>query len=91
MLCLYGEDEKLVRLAALDLGLTLTAFVRLALARYLGVLAMEKHSRRYVTDDRLKWEAIRFTEKTHIFATNNAGYPLLRDMTCVGFALASYW
>jgi hypothetical protein len=91
MLCLYGEDEKLIRLAALDLGITLTAFVRLALALYLEHLAMEKRSRRLVTDERLKWEAIRFIEKIHIFATDREGYPLLRDLTCIGFALATYW
>jgi hypothetical protein len=91
MLCLYGEDEKLIRLAALDLGITLTAFVRLALALYLENLAMEKRSHRFVTDERLKWEAIRFIEKIHIFATDHSGYPLLRDMTCIGFALATYW
>jgi hypothetical protein len=91
MLCLYGEDEKLIRLAALDLGLTLTAFVRLALALYLENLAMEKRSPRFVTGERLKWEAIRFIEKIHIFATDREGYPLLRDLTCIGFALASYW
>jgi hypothetical protein len=91
MLCLYGEDEKLIRLAALELGLTLTTFVRLALALYLENLAMEKRSHRFVTGERLKWEAIRFIEKIHIFATDREGYPLLRDLTCIGFALASYW
>jgi hypothetical protein len=52
---------------------------------------MEKRSRRLVTDERLKWEAIRFIEKIHIFATDREGYPLLRDLTCIGFALATYW
>lgn len=48
MMCLYGEDEKIIRLAAIELGLTLTAFVRLAIELYLATLAMEKQDRKSV-------------------------------------------
>jgi len=29
-MCLYGDDEKLIRVAAMDLGITMSAFIRLA-------------------------------------------------------------
>jgi len=93
MMCLYGEDEKLIRLAAMDMGLTMTAFVRLAIELYLPMLgrAMENRSRRYASDHQLKTDGIRFVEKLQIFALNGAGWPLLREITCIPFEPESYW
>jgi hypothetical protein len=91
MICLYGEDEKLIRLAAMELDLTLTAFVRLALELYLDALAMEKRSQRPVTDDDLTWEGIRFTETVQIFAVNGGGWPFLRELSCMRFDIDTYW
>jgi len=91
MLCLYGDDEKLLRLAAMDLGLTVTSFARLALELYLDSLAMEKHSRRRVTDETLTWEAIRLIEEIQIFAENTAIWPYQRSVNCFRFAFESYW
>lgn len=59
VVCFYGEDLKLVRIMALELGLTVSAFIRLALRMYLRLLAMEKHSKRYVDDQQLFWRAIK--------------------------------
>jgi hypothetical protein len=91
MMCLYGEDEKLIRLAAIELGLTLTAFVRLAIELYLRTLAMEKHSKNFVSGQDLKWEGIRLTQEIQIFAANVGGWPLLRDLSCIPFDMESYW
>ncbi len=91
MMCLYGDDEKLIRLAALDLGITMTAFIRLAIELYLPALAMEKRSRRPITDTDLTWEGIRFTENVQIFAINGGSWPLARDLTCQRFDTDSYW
>lgn len=91
MMCLYGEDEKLIRLAAMDLGLTITAFVRLALERYLPVLAMEKRSIRPITDTDLTWEGIRFIETVQIFACNSGPWPFSRELSCQRFEMDSYW
>jgi hypothetical protein len=91
MICLYGEDEKLIRLAAIELGLTLSAFIRLALELYLDALAMEKRSQRPVTDNDLTWEGIRFTETIQIFATNGGGWPFSRDLSCMRFDIDGYW
>lgn len=91
MMCLYGDDEKLIRLAAMDLGLTMAAFIRLAIELYLPALAMEKRSNRVITDTDLTWEGIRFTETVQIFAVNGGPWPFARDMSCHRYAADSYW
>ncbi len=91
MMCLYGEDEKIIRLAAMELGLTITAFVRLAIELYLVTLAMEKHSWHFVTNAELTWEGIRFTESIEIFAVNARARPFYRNLSCAYFAIESYW
>lgn len=91
MMCLYGEDEKIVRLAAMELGLTITAFVRLAIELYLGTLAMEKQSRRLVTDAQLTCEGIRLIETVQIFAVNAGTRPFYRNLSCHYFDINSYW
>lgn len=91
MVCLYGEDEKLIRLAAMDLGITMTAFVRLGIELYLPALAMEKRSYRNITDADLTWEGVRFIEKVQIFAVNGGPWPFARDLSCQRFDLDSYW
>ncbi len=91
MMCLYGEDEKIIRLAAMDLGLTMTAFVRMALELYLHTLAMEKRSRRQVTNLQLTHEGIRFIEFVQIFAENGGGWPAMRNLSCLHFDIDSYW
>lgn len=91
MMCLYGEDEKVIRLAAMDLGVTISAFVRLAIELYLHALAMENHSRSRVSNSDLTAEGIRFTQEVQIYATNGGPYPYLRTLSCIPFNLDSYW
>ena len=91
MMCLYGDDEKLIRLAAMDLGITLTAFVRLAIELYLPLLAMEKRNYRPITAIDLTWEGIRFIKNVEIFATNGGPWPCTRDLHCQPFEIDSYW
>lgn len=91
LMCLYGEDEKIIRLAALELGLTITAFVRLAIELFLPALAMEKHSRGYVTNAHLTEEAIRITKNIQIFAVNAGTRPFYRNLSCEYFDVDGYW
>ncbi len=91
VMCLYGEDEKIIRLAAMELGLTITAFVRLAIELYLPMLAMEKHSQDLVTNDELTWEGIRVIESVQIFAVNAGSRPFYRNLSCIYFDVESYW
>ncbi|MBN8222081.1 MAG: hypothetical protein J0L53_14245, partial [Spirochaetes bacterium] len=85
------DDEKLIRLASMELGLTMTAFVRLAIELYLPLLAMEKHGQWLVSQKDLTWEGIRFIEKIQIFGVNAASRPFYRNLTCLGFEADSYW
>lgn len=91
VMCLYGEDEKLIRLAAMDLGLTMSAFIRLAIELYLQRLAMENPNYRFVTSAELTSEGIRFTEIVQIFAVNGGPWPFLRNLSCIRFEIDSYW
>jgi hypothetical protein len=91
MMCLYGEDEKIIRLAAMELGLTLTAFVRLALELYLPSLAMENHSQGAITGTDLTWDAIRLTKEVQIFAVNGGSRPFYRNLACLPFGIDTYW
>ncbi len=90
-MCLYGDDEKIIRLAAMELGLTITAFVRLAIELYLQTLAMEKRNSRFVSNAHLTWEGIRFVETIQIFAVNGGSRPFYRNLTCENFDIESYW
>jgi len=90
-MCLYGDDEKLIRVAAMDLGITLSAFVRLALELYLHLLAMEKHSRWYITDAHLVENAIRLVQHMTVFASKTAPFPALHELHSWRWELESYW
>jgi hypothetical protein len=90
-MCLYGDDEKIIRLAAMDLGLTITAFVRLAIELYLQTLVMEKRSTRLVSNAHLTLEGIRFIENIQIFAVNSGSRPFYRNLNCECFTCESYW
>lgn len=91
VMCLYGDDEKLVRVAAMDLGITMTAFARIALALYLGLIAMENRSYRFVPTPKIRALGIRFTEEIQIAAQNTSEFPLFRTLQCHHFSLDSYW
>jgi hypothetical protein len=90
-MCLYGDDEKLIRVAAMDLGITMSAFIRLALELYLPLLAMEKQSRRYVAFPDLVENAIRLVQTITIFASKAGPYPELCKLHCWPWDLDSYW
>jgi hypothetical protein len=90
-MCLYGDDEKLIRVAAMDLGITMSAFVRLALELYLDMLAMEKQSKPYVTDAHLTENAIRLVQTITILTSRAGPFPNLWELNCWHWDLESYW
>lgn len=91
MLCLYGEDVKLLRLAAMRLNLTVSAFIRLALWLYLPRLAMEKHSSRFVSEEKLflfgtkRWMLVPYA------ALNLERNPALRRFAFASFPPWFWW
>jgi hypothetical protein len=64
----------------MDLGITLSAFIRLALELYLYLLAMEKHSKWHVTDAHLVENAIRLVQQMTIFASKAGPFPDLHEL-----------
>ena len=91
MLCLYGEDEVALRIAAMRLGITVSALIRLALWLYLPRIAMEKHSSRSVADIVLFWRGIKRWAQIRCNATNTLGIPTLRSFTFSSFAPHTWW
>lgn len=91
VMCLYGDDEKLIRLAALDLGITISAFIRIAIELYLQTLAMGNHGKRFITNEQLTHEGIRFTQEVQIYAENTGPWPFARNLHCIRFEFGSYW
>ena len=91
MLCLYGEDVKLLRFAAWTLGISVSAFVRLCLWLYLPRIAMETHSKRRVTAAELfllgtkRWLCIPMQ------ALNHFGIPHLRQQLFSSFLPWQWW
>ncbi|GAB4440099.1 MAG: hypothetical protein OHK0011_22610 [Turneriella sp.] len=80
-----------MRLAALELGITVTAFVRLALRLGLRHLAMEKQSRRYVSDTFLFWRAIKRWAHVKLHATNHLTIPDIRRYLYSSFPPEMRW
>ncbi|GAB4434038.1 MAG: hypothetical protein OHK0011_17150 [Turneriella sp.] len=91
MVCLYGEDVRLVRLAALELGVTVSAFIRLALRFYLRYFAMEKHSPRYPTDNLLFWRGIKRWAQIQQHARNHLTLPATRRYLYLSFPPTAWW
>ena len=91
MVCLYGDDEVLIRIAAMRLGITVSALIRLALWLYLPRIAMEKHSPKSVGDDTLFWRGIKRWAQIRCNAFNTLGIPTLRTFTFNSFAPQTWW
>lgn len=91
MLCLYGEDVRLIRLAALELKITVSAFIRLALRFYLRYFAMEKQSRRYPNDAKLFWLGIKRWITITLHAVNELSLPDYRRYVHQSFPPEYRW
>lgn len=91
IVCLYGDDVRLLRLAAIQLGISVSALVRIALRLYLRRLAVEVHSRRYVTDACLFWRGIKRWIAIPLTAANDLTLPTLRNFTFHSFPPELRW
>lgn len=91
MVCLYGEDVLLLRLAAIQLNMTVSAFIRLALWLYLPRLAMENLSHSKVTSEQLfnlgtkRWMVISRS------AVNHEHCPAIRRFAFATFPPWFWW
>ncbi|HRP69846.1 MAG TPA: hypothetical protein PLY93_09980, partial [Turneriella sp.] len=71
--------------------ITLSALIRLALELFMNRIALERQSYRFVTDEQLKWQAIRFVEKYTSYAQNIASRPHTHRFQWLNFATTTYW
>lgn len=91
MVCFYGEDIALVRMAALRLGVTVSAFIRLALCLYLRYFAMDFHSTRRVTAEMIFWKGIKRWIKIPLTAINEFSLPAVRSFLFLSFPPEDRW
>ncbi len=61
LVCFYGEDIKVIRVTALELGVSVSCLIRIALRLFLRHFDMESHSHRRPSDEALFWLAIKRT------------------------------
>lgn len=85
MACFYGEDIRLVKLVALQLGVTVTALIRIALQLYLPRLAADFHSKRHVSREAFLAFGIKRWMFIPIAALNLERAPVLRNLAFASF------
>ncbi len=73
LVCLYGEDVKMIRLAAMELKVTVSRLIRMALRLYLRHLVMEKQNCSRVSDEALFWLAIKRANRLLLIPQNFHG------------------
>ncbi|GAB4423376.1 MAG: hypothetical protein OHK0011_03210 [Turneriella sp.] len=91
MVCLYGEDARLLRLAALQMGISVSAFIRLALRLYLSLLAMEFQRRGIKSRELVFWKGIKRWIAIPLTALNHLSLPTLRKFTFQSFPPEFRW
>lgn len=91
MVCFYGEDIKFVRYAAMNLGVSVSTLIRIALWLYLPRLAMEIQSRRHVSAFEIFRLGIKRWQHVHHAAINNFGIPLFRRLAFSSFFPWQWW
>ena len=88
---LYGEDVLLLRMAALRLGLTVSAFLRLALHIYLPKLAAKSHDKEHISTAELFWRGIKRWKQIALTAVNHGSFPAIRQFTFSSFMPWEWW
>ncbi len=91
MVCFYGQDIRLIKLAALTLNISVSEFIRIALWLYLPRLVMDNHNRRYVSDAELFWLGIKRWLTIQLSALNNAQQPQIRRFLFSAFPPTHWW
>ena len=91
MVCFYGQDIRLVKLAALALDISVSEFIRIALWLYLPRIVMDNHNRRHVSDAELFWLGIKRWLCIPLSALNNAQQPTLRRFLFSAFPPTHWW
>lgn len=91
MVCLYGEDVILLRMAALRLGVTVSAFLRLALHFYLPRFYTDTGDRKRISALELFWCGIKRWKHIPLAALNHSGIPAIRRFAFSSFMPWEWW
>lgn len=91
MVCFYGQDIRLIKLAALALNISVSEFIRIALWLYLPRLVMDNHNRRFVSDAELFWFGIKRWLSIPLQSLNNTGQPHMRRFLFSTFPPTHWW
>lgn len=85
MVCFYGEDILLVKLAAMRLNISVTGLIRLALGLWLPRLLPSTHHRRMVAQADFKVLSIKRWMHIKPSGLNHGRVPMLRNFAFAGF------
>jgi predicted DNA-binding ribbon-helix-helix protein len=91
MVCFYGEDLKLIRIAAIELGVTVSAFIRLSLKMYLAQLEMEIHNGCQIGEREFFWGSIKRWLVVPLNEVNMFNLPTMRRYLFSGFPPQLWW
>ena len=78
LVCLYGDDARLLRLAALQMGISLSVLIRLALRVHLGAIAMEFQSQAHRVKEIVFWRGIKRWIAIPLITENHLRIPAVR-------------
>lgn len=91
LMCLYGEDVVLLRLAAIRLRISVSALIRLALVLYLPYLAMENRSNGIVNPEELFFLGIKRWLRIEQTELHLQGLPVIHQFTFSMFLPWQWW
>jgi len=91
MVCFYGEDLKLIRIAAIELGVTVSAFIRLSLKMYLAQLEMEIQNGCQIGEREFFWGSIKRWLVVPLTEVNMFNLPTMRRYLFSGFPPQLWW
>lgn len=91
MVCFYGDDLMLVRLAAMQYKLTVSAFMRLALQLYLDRLALDFRSAGAIHPAQFFAHAIKRWLRIELHTLNFEAAPMLHSFSFQSFFPWQWW
>jgi hypothetical protein len=86
IMCLYGEDEKLLRITAMELNMTVSHLIRLALYKYLPIVEKRTFHWRFIY-----YYGTRITRYLDISRANQVKFPFFDHIFYTKWPIESWW
>ncbi|MDH5717592.1 MAG: hypothetical protein OEZ22_08120 [Spirochaetia bacterium] len=86
LLCLYGDDELLLRNSALLLGISVSQLIRISITMFLGKILNKK-----VSKEDLFWYGIKIFAKIKIFRSDKRNSIVMEFHNYKKFLIENYW